>query len=177
MITGITTALMLKKRGLKVALVEAGKIVKGVTGYTTAFTSSAQSLYYKDLISMYGEEKARQCATSCEASIQTIASLAKEYGIDCDLTRPAQYEYAASPDGVEELKEEYEAVKRLGLPVSYVDRAPLPFDSYGPSALTTSFSSTRESIFFRWRRRSTATAATCSKAPGRWTSSKASHVP
>ena len=130
-ITGITTALLLKKRGLKVALVEAGKIVKGVTGYTTSFTSSAQSLYYQDLVSMYGEEKARQCAASCEASIDMIASLAKEYGIDCDLTRPAQYVYTASEDGVEDLKKEFEVNKRLGLPVTYADRAPLPFENYG----------------------------------------------
>lgn len=130
-ITGITTALLLKKRGLSVALVEADRIVKGVTGYTTAFASSAQSLYYRDLASMYGEEKAWQCAASCQASIDMIASLAKEYRIDCDLARPAQYVYAAGPGDVEDLKKEFDVEKRLGLPVTYVDRAPLPFDNYG----------------------------------------------
>ncbi len=130
-ITGITTALLLKKRGLKVALVEAEKIVKGVTGYTTAHVSSAQANYYSDLIGMYGEDKARQCADSCQASVELIASLTKEYGIDCDLTRPSEYVYAASPDQVDSLKNELDAEQRLGLPVSYVDRAPLPFENYG----------------------------------------------
>jgi glycine/D-amino acid oxidase-like deaminating enzyme/nitrite reductase/ring-hydroxylating ferredoxin subunit len=130
-ITGITTALLLKKRGLKVALVEAGKIVRGVTGYTTAHISSAQAFYYKDVMGMYGEDKARQCANSCQASIETIAGLVREYGIDCDFRRTAEYVYAASRDDVGELKEEMDAEKRLGLPVSYVDRAPLPFDNYG----------------------------------------------
>ena len=130
-ITGITTALLLKKRGLKVALVEAGKIVHGVTGYTTAHISSAQAFYYKELIGKYGEEKARQCADSCQASIETIAGLVKEYGIDCDFRRAQEYVYAAGRDDTRELKDELEAEKRLGLPVSYVDRAPLPFENYG----------------------------------------------
>ena len=32
---------------------------------------------------------------------------------------------------VEDLKKEFEVKKRLGLPVTYVDRAPLPFENYG----------------------------------------------
>ncbi len=130
-ITGITTALLLKKRGLKVALVEAGKIVKGVTGYTTAHISSAQALYYKKLIGMYGEQKARQCADSCQASIDLIDRLVREHSIDCDLRRTAEYAYAAGPDDVGPLKDELEAERGLGLPVSYLDRAPLPFANYG----------------------------------------------
>ncbi len=130
-ITGITTAVLLKEKGLSVALVEAGKIVRGATGYTTAQVSSAQSFYYKKLIDMYGENKARQCADSCQESIETIARLVKEHGIDCDFRRTAEYAYAADRDDTEKLKDEMDAEKQLGLPVSYVDRAPLPFDNYG----------------------------------------------
>jgi glycine/D-amino acid oxidase-like deaminating enzyme len=135
-ITGITTALLLKKRGLKVAVVEAGKIGYGVTGYTTAHISSAQAFYYNKLIGKYGEEKARQCADSCQASIETIAGLVKEYGIDRDFRRTTEYVYAAGRDDVRDQKDEPDAEKRLGLPVSYVDRAPLPFENYGAICYT-----------------------------------------
>ncbi len=130
-IAGLTTAILLKRGGLKVAVVEAGRIGKGVTGYTTAHISSAQALYYKPLIDRFGEEKARACAESCEASIGTIARLVRDYGIDCDFVRNTEYVYAASEEGAQGLKDELEAEKRLGLPVSPVDRAPLPFEHYG----------------------------------------------
>lgn len=130
-ITGITTALLLKKGGLRVALVEAGRIVRSVTGFTTAHISSAQGNYYRKLIDSFGTEKARMCAHSAEASIEKIVSLASEYRIDCDLSRPAEYVYSASEDEVEDLKSEFEAVRQLDLPVTYVSRAPLPFENYG----------------------------------------------
>jgi glycine/D-amino acid oxidase-like deaminating enzyme/nitrite reductase/ring-hydroxylating ferredoxin subunit len=135
-ISGITTALLLKKSGLKVAVVEAGKIARGVTGYTTAHISSSQGYYYKSLIDNYGERKARQCADSCEASIGLIASLVKDYGIDCGFERRPEYMYAVSPADADRLKVEMEAEKRLGLPVSFVGTAPLPFEHYGAVRFT-----------------------------------------
>lgn len=121
----------MKKGGLKVAVVEADRIVKGVTGYTTAHISSAQSMYYKPLIEHFGEEKARICAGSCQASIDTIAGMVREYGIECDFVRNPEYVYAAGESDTKGLKDELGTEKRLGLPVAFVDRAPLPFEHYG----------------------------------------------
>ncbi|WP_424357649.1 FAD-dependent oxidoreductase [Methanocella sp. MCL-LM] len=130
-ITGITSALKLKKAGLKVALVEGRRILHGATGYTTAHVSSAQALQFGELIGLFGEQKARMIADSQQASVEEIARTAREYGIDCDLARPAEYVYAADEGDLKDLNAEFEANKRLGLPVSYVDKAPLPFENYG----------------------------------------------
>ncbi|HTX44418.1 MAG TPA: FAD-dependent oxidoreductase, partial [Methanocella sp.] len=131
-IAGLTTALLLKKGGLKVAVIEAGRIVKGVTGYTTAhISSSSYAAYYRELQDRFGEEKARTCAASCQASIDLIERLVKEYGIDCDFRRNSEYLYAVSEADARMLKAELEVESRLGLPVSFMDRAPLPFEHYG----------------------------------------------
>jgi glycine/D-amino acid oxidase-like deaminating enzyme len=78
-----------------------------------------------------GKKRTCQCADSCQTSIETIAGLVKEYGIDCDFRRTSEYVYAAGRDDVKRLREELEAEKRLGLPASYMDRALLPFDNFG----------------------------------------------
>jgi monoamine oxidase len=43
-ITGLTTALLLKQDGASVAVIEAGKVACGVTGYTTAKVTSLHGL-------------------------------------------------------------------------------------------------------------------------------------
>jgi glycine/D-amino acid oxidase-like deaminating enzyme len=45
-ITGLTTALLLKQDGASVAVIEAGKVACGVTGYTTAKVTSLHGLTY-----------------------------------------------------------------------------------------------------------------------------------
>lgn len=57
-ITGITAAYLLAKEGMKVALLEAGKVIGGTTGFTTAKISSQHGLIYQDLIKQHGLEKA-----------------------------------------------------------------------------------------------------------------------
>ena len=130
-IAGITTAVLLKRAGMKVAVVEAERIAKGVTAYTTSHTSTAQSYYYKDLADRFGGEKAAMCAESCQNSIDMIGKLSKEYGIDCDYMRTDMYVFAPERGEHDRLKEEMDVEKRLGVPVTYVDRAPLPFDTFG----------------------------------------------
>src|SRR5690349_16304032 len=58
-ITGITSAYLLVKAGLKVAVVDAGKILDGTTGFTTAKVTAQHGLIYDQLISHFGEEGAR----------------------------------------------------------------------------------------------------------------------
>ncbi len=130
-IAGITAAKMLKDAGQKVAIIEAGRIVEGVTGHTTAHISSSQGFHYKHLIDSFGEDKARICAESCLASIEKIVEMVQRNGIDCDLARPSEYFYAERSEDADRLRDEYHACMRLGLPVSFKDSAPLPFENYG----------------------------------------------
>jgi glycine/D-amino acid oxidase-like deaminating enzyme/nitrite reductase/ring-hydroxylating ferredoxin subunit len=126
-ITGLATAYHLKQAGASVAVLEAGQIVKSVTGNTTAKITSLHSLVYDHLISQFDEEQARAYADAQEAAKERIASLVTELNIDCDFRRTSAYTYTLLDDEVSQIENEVRAAEKLGLPVSFVERTELPF--------------------------------------------------
>ena len=130
-ITGLSAAINLKEAGRTVAVLEADRIVESTTGHTTAKLTSQHGLLYDTLISEFGERKARQYADANEAAIEEVERRVEDEGIYCDFRRTEAYTYAASPDDVEQIRDEVDAAQRLGLPASYVDETPLPFDTHG----------------------------------------------
>ena len=83
-ILGITAAYLLKQEGLTVAVIEGDRIVRGVTGYTTAKITSGQHLIYSELKQKFGEAGARLYGESNEAALAKMAELVDALGIDCD---------------------------------------------------------------------------------------------
>ncbi|HYD98683.1 MAG TPA: FAD-dependent oxidoreductase [Alphaproteobacteria bacterium] len=130
-IVGITTALLLKRGGLSVAVIEAEGVAGGVTGKTTAKITSLHTTIYKDLVSKFGEEGARLYGESQQTALERIAQFVAEYGIDCDFERRDSYTYNESGTGLEAIEQEAEAAIRLGLPASLVRAAPLPYPIKG----------------------------------------------
>ena len=130
-ITGLTAATLLKRAGRTVAVIELKRIVRGVTGYTTAKLTAGHGLIYADLIDKHGEEKARLYAESNQAAVDRVESLAAEHGIDCDFERTANYVYTESEDEVPLVRDEVEAARRLGLPASFVTETSLPYPVAG----------------------------------------------
>ncbi len=130
-IAGITTAFLLKRAGLTVALLDAGRIVKGATGYTTAKITSLHRLIYRELIDRFGSAKAQQYADANQAGIEMIASLVREHNIPCSFKRKPAYTYAESEDSRDLVAAEVDAARSLHLPAAFVDDVPLPGRTYG----------------------------------------------
>src|SRR5215213_4656495 len=130
-ITGLTTALLLKRSGASVAVIEARQIGHGVTGYTTAKLTSLQGLVYTKLLSNFGEERARTYADANEAGLATIAQIVEQLEADCDLRRKPNHTYAEDPSDVRKVEREVEAALRAGLPVTYTTETDLPFPVAG----------------------------------------------
>jgi glycine/D-amino acid oxidase-like deaminating enzyme/nitrite reductase/ring-hydroxylating ferredoxin subunit len=126
-ITGLTTAYLLKREGLKVALLEAGRIASGVTGYTTAKVTALHALIYQELLSKHGQELTSTYGRANAAAVERIVDIATAEEIDCDLERRDAYTFAASTDGIDAVRREADAVREAGLAAELVDRAPLPF--------------------------------------------------
>ena len=61
-ITGLTAAVLLKRAGKKVAVLELARIVMGETGHTTAHLTEAVDSRYKKLIDDFGKEGAKLVA-------------------------------------------------------------------------------------------------------------------
>ncbi|MCK8519579.1 FAD-dependent oxidoreductase [Methanoculleus sp. 7T] len=134
-IAGITTAFLLKRAGLTVALLDAYRIVKGATGYTTAKVTSLHRLIYADLIDRFGSAKAKQYADANQAAIEMIASIVREYNIPCDFERKPAYTYAESAESRDLVAAEADAAKSLGLPATFTDDVPLPGRAHGAVVL------------------------------------------
>ena len=126
-ITGLTAAVLLKRLGKTVAVIEARRIAEGVTGHTTAKVTSQHKLIYDMLIKRYGEQKARLYAEANEAAIDRIEAFVNEKSIDCDFRRLPAYVYAEDADVLGQLEAEVSAAQRAGLPASFVREVPLPF--------------------------------------------------
>lgn len=127
-IVGITTARMLKEKGLTVAVVEARKVGRQVTGKSTAKVTTQHSLRYQTLKSKFGVEQTQLYAEAQEVAIGEIERLIREFQIDCDFETKAAFVYTCQEDLVAELEKELEVAKSLGLPASMVKETGLPFE-------------------------------------------------
>ncbi len=130
-ITGLTAAIELKEAGRTVAVIEADRIAESTTGHTTAKLTSQHGLLYDTLISTFGEKRARQYADANEAAIDEVERRVDDWDIDCDFQRTPAYTYASSAADIDTIRDEVDAARRVGLPASYVDDTPLPFDVAG----------------------------------------------
>jgi glycine/D-amino acid oxidase-like deaminating enzyme/nitrite reductase/ring-hydroxylating ferredoxin subunit len=123
---GITTALLLKRAGARVAVVEARRVGGGASGYTTAKITSLHGQIYTQLRARFGEQGARTYGQANEAAIERVERLVEELGIDCDFRRKPNYTYTQSPDEVDSLRKEAETARELGLPASFTTEVDLP---------------------------------------------------
>src|SRR5919204_4043250 len=130
-ITGLTAAMLLKRAGKTVAVVESKEIARGTTGYTTAKVTAGHRLVYQDLRKTFGDEGARLYADSQQAALERVAELIAEFDLDCDFRRDSHYVYAESRDDLAKVEREVEVEQELGLPASYVDEISLPFPVAG----------------------------------------------
>ncbi len=130
-IAGLTTAMLLKKAGKTVAIIESKKIVAGVSGHTTAKVTSLHQLIYADLLRDLGIDKARIYAASNQAALERVAKFVEDEHIDCDFSRQNAYTFTESEFGLQQIEEETAAALQLGLPASFVQQTSLPFPIAG----------------------------------------------
>lgn len=130
-IAGITSAYFLKEAGLKVALIDASKVVYDVTAFTTAKITAAHNVIYSNLESHFDKKGAKMYAQANQLAISKIESIVNQRNIDCDFRRLPGYIYTEKEDEKDMLKKEAEAAADAGLQASYTEETPLPFPIAG----------------------------------------------
>lgn len=130
-LVGINAAALLQERGLSVAVIDAHRIVTGVTGHTTAKITSLHGLIYKHLIDSFGRDGALAYGEANQAAIEMYERLIRERGIECDFMRTSAYTYTTDESSLKQVEEEVRAAEMVGLPVQYVESTPLPFPIKG----------------------------------------------
>lgn len=124
-ITGITTAFLLLKEGLKVAVIDAGEILNGTTGHTTAKVTAQHGLIYDELIAHFGIDQTRHYYEANAATIKQISEIIHDLNIDCDWTDEEAYLFTNSEQDVAKLENELRAYEKLGIPGELVQSMPV----------------------------------------------------
>jgi len=129
-ITGLTAALLLAREGRSVCLLDQGRVGTGTSGHTTAKITSQHHLTYAQLEKTHGRDGASAYGAAMEAAKERVAEFVGE-GIECDFRRRAAYVFATGPAERELVERETLAAQRAGLPATFDEEVPLPFETRG----------------------------------------------
>src|SRR6266705_3796738 len=83
-VTGITTAYLLKKAGLTVALIERERVASIDTGHTTAHLTYVTDVELQELADNFGNDHAQAAWDAGAAAIDEIERIVGEEGIECE---------------------------------------------------------------------------------------------
>lgn len=122
---GILTAYALHTRGLRVVLLESGRLASGVTAHTTAKITAQHGLFCERLVHDFGFHLAQQYLRANLCAVRQFRALVRQKRIDCGFSDESSFIYAA-PDGPS-LTRELEYALSLGAPARLVKPEGLPF--------------------------------------------------
>src|SRR5690625_5218380 len=125
--TGITAAYLLSRQGLNVCLIDAGLILNGTTGNTTAKITAQHGLIYDEFINHFGIEKAKLYYEANNEAKQFIENTIKENDISCQLKEENAYIYTNSDEYKTKLENEYKAYEQLNIDGELTNSVELPY--------------------------------------------------
>ncbi len=127
-ITGITTAYLLKRAGVKVALIERDRMAQVDTGNTTAHLTCVTDTRLGDLVKHFGRDHAQAAWDAGRAAIDQIQEIVVSENIACEFRRVPGFLHAAingKKNETRDLKRDAELANQLGFPADFVARVPL----------------------------------------------------
>jgi len=130
-ITGLNTAYLFKKSGLKVVVLEKHNLASGTTGGTTGKVTSQHGLKYADLQKRFDEKTAKLYGQANQEAIDKLEQIIKAEKISCDWSRADNYVYTTKAEQLASFKDEAQVAAKLGLPASFETNLDLPFETVG----------------------------------------------
>jgi glycine/D-amino acid oxidase-like deaminating enzyme/nitrite reductase/ring-hydroxylating ferredoxin subunit len=124
-IAGMSTAYLLSREGLAVAVLDDGKIGSGETGRTTAHLTNVIDDRYEEIERLHGERGAKLAAESHAAAIDRIEQIVRDEQISCDFERLDGYLILSPGDPPDLLDRELAAARRAGVEGELLPAAPL----------------------------------------------------
>lgn len=120
-ITGITTALLLKKQGFKVAVLEAREVGKGTTGHSTGNLYVIIDKLLSPIVSKYDKEVLKNVISARGEAFRLISDNINQYNIDCDYKLQDMYVYEDNQNN--KMEEEIKVARDIGLPFTEISSA------------------------------------------------------
>lgn len=136
-ITGALVAHRFVQEGIHVLLLEGREIGHGSTAATTALIQYEIDTSLCELIDRVGEAPAVRSYELCQEAVRGIERLASGGGDDCGHQRKKSLYLASRPRDRKMLQQEYEARRKIGIEVDFLDRRDIAqrFSLRRPAAL------------------------------------------
>lgn len=128
-LTGLTTALMLARGGLKVAVLEARHIGAVTTGNTTAKLSLLQGTVLSGIRRHFSQKIVRAYVDSNRAGQEWLLNFLANQNVP--VQRRDAFTYAGTPEGTAALAQELLVSREAGLDTTRVDDVGLPYPTFG----------------------------------------------
>lgn len=113
-ISGSLSAFSLANEGLKVAIIDKGKMGYGSTLANTGLLHYTNDIMLQDLIDNIGEAKAVRFYRMCQKAIGQLEAIASKLPYSSDFIRRKTLYFATDESDVEKLKNEYETLTKYG---------------------------------------------------------------
>lgn len=120
-ITGSLIAHQCVKDGYKTALIDRREIANGSTSATTSMLQYEIDVKLFELIDLIGEKAAVESYKACYKSIDDLEKIVKEIKSDCGFLKKDSLYYAAFKKDVIDLRKEFEARKKYGFNVKWLE--------------------------------------------------------
>ncbi len=117
-ITGLLTAILLRRQGFEVAVLEATQVGAGVTGASSAHLTEVPDIGYVRLTQVLGEKGAIDFVRAYSAGFALVERLSRQ-DIHCDFGWAPAYRYSERAEDVEQLEQEADAAMRLGIDAAF----------------------------------------------------------
>ena len=132
-LTGLLTGLLFARAGMRVAVLEARFVGAAATGNTTAKLSLLQGKHLSEILRHTTLATARAYVEGNREGMMWLLRYCEEHGVP--VQRRDAFSYAASPEGIHRVDEEYRAGVALGLDVTRESSLDVPFPVYGAVGL------------------------------------------
>jgi glycine/D-amino acid oxidase-like deaminating enzyme/nitrite reductase/ring-hydroxylating ferredoxin subunit len=132
-LTGLTTALLLARAGMEVAVLEARSLGSGTTGSSTAKVSLVQGTKLSRICARHPLRVVRAYVDANREGQAWLREFCEEHDVPFAV-RPAGT-FAATADELRAVKDEYAALDAVGLPVRWSDALDVPFEVHGAAML------------------------------------------
>lgn len=127
-VTGIVAAYLLKKAGLRVALIERDRLAERDSGHTTAHLTCVTDKRLHELVKNFGRQHAQAAWDAGMAAIDEIERMVQAENIACEFSRVPGYLHAPVTGGQSDerakLTKDAKLANEFGFNAAYLDRVP-----------------------------------------------------
>lgn len=110
--TGLSAALTLAKKGVSVAILEAGRVSGEASGRNGGHCNNGLSHDYSGIRDRFGPERAKEMYRAFDQGVDTVERIVREEAIDCDFVRRGKLKLAVKPEHAKKLAKTQEILAR-----------------------------------------------------------------